>query len=102
MMDKFFRILTDVRVIVLAITIVAGVVINDKIESVTEMLRTANQTLAAIQQVLDIDPAVVTEMSETLNQGAQTVGEGFGNGGAEAVTRIGDAWNSFRQGTPSE
>lgn len=100
-MNVFLKIVTDVRVVVVVITIAAGAVINDKIESVTQMLVAANQTLQSIQQVLDIDPAVVTEMSERLNEGAQVVGEGFGNGGATVVTRIGEAWNNFGQ-TPTE
>lgn len=96
-MNKVLNIITDVRVIVVVITIIAGIVINDKIESVTQMLIAANQTLQSIQQVLDIDPAVVTEMSDKLNSGAQKVGEGIGEGGAEAVSRIGEAWNAFKK-----
>jgi len=90
-MNFFVKVLTDTRTV-----IAVGLYVDSKIQSVTEMLIAANATLETVQQLLSVDPEDVTKVSESLNVGAQTLGEGVGDGGAEVINRVGEAWNSFR------
>jgi len=93
------RLVTDVRTVLTVVTIAAGLFINSKIEGITEMLVAANTTLQTIERLISVDPNDITEVSNALNGGAQTLGEGVGEGGAEVVDRVGEAWNKFRTPT---
>lgn len=95
-MNFMVKVLTDTRTVIAAITVAVGLYVDSKIDSVTEMLVAANATLQTIQQLIDVDPTKITDVSETLNVGAQTVGEGIGEGGADVVNRVGEVWNNFR------
>lgn len=95
-MSFVMRVLTDTRTVIAAITVAVGLYIDSKIDSVTEMLAAANATLQTIQQLIDVDPTKIGDVSESLNIGAQTVGDGIGEGGANVVNRVSQAWNNLQ------
>jgi len=95
-MNKLWMVITDVRVILATITIVAGMYINSQIETITAALVAANTTLQTIERLISVDPNDITEVGEALKGGADTFGEGVGDGGAKVVERVGEAWNKFK------
>lgn len=91
------------QIIVLCIALAASVMIGGKIDSLTTLFATMNETMerveTSINTVMGIDPAELQMKAEALKESATTVGTGVGDGGAETVNRIGDAINRWREGT---
>lgn len=94
------------QVIVLCIALVAGGLIGGKIDKLIALSDSLGQTLERVEStvntVVGIDPTVLQEKAEALNESANTVGAGVGDGGAEVVNRIGDALQKFREGNTNE
>lgn len=94
------------QMIVLVIALTAGAVFGSKIDSLTTLFATMNETLTrvetSINTVMGIDPAELQGKADALRQSATTVGEGVGDGGAETVNRIGEAFQQWRNRNDTE
>jgi hypothetical protein len=90
------------QIIVLCIALTASLVISDKIDSLTKLFATANETLerveTSINTVIGIDPRLLQEKADGIAESATTVGKGVGDGGAETVKRVGEAFKQWREG----
>jgi hypothetical protein len=94
------------QVIVLAIALTASAVIGGKVDKLIELSDSVSETLERVETTINtvtgIDPAVLQEKANALNESAGIVGEGVGDGGAEVVNRIGDAIQKFRENNANE
>jgi hypothetical protein len=87
--------------IVLAIAVVIGLYVGDKIDKMVALSDSIGNTLERVETtvntVVGINPEVLNEKATAMKDGVTKVGEGFGDGGAETVNRIGEAWNNFKK-----
>jgi hypothetical protein len=94
------------QMIVLVIALTASLVIGGKIDAITNMFATMNETMtrveSSINTVMGIDPAALQERADALRDSATEVGVGVGDGGAETVNRVGDAINNWRNNRQDE
>jgi ABC-type multidrug transport system fused ATPase/permease subunit len=85
------------QVVVLVIAVVASVYITGSIEQLTQLFSSIDDAITSIERVVNtLDPAQVAEQSDALRDGAETIGQGIGTGGATVVDNIGSALQNFR------
>ena len=106
--DKFFNrqfwqmtlIAAFSQMIVLVIALTASLLIGGKIDAITNMFATMNETVtrveSSINTVMGIDPTALQARADALRDSATEVGVGVGDGGAETINRVGNAINNWR------
>lgn len=109
--DRFFNkqfwrmtlIATFSQIIVLVIALTVGAVFGGKIDQLTNLFATMNGTLerveSTINTVVNLDTDNLQEQATGIAESAGVLGEGVGDGGANAIDRIGEAWRTFGQGS---
>ena len=89
------------QIIVLVIALTAGAVFGGKIDQLTNLFATMNATLESVEStintVVGIDTGNLQEQAAGIAESADILGEGVGDGGANAIDRIGEAWRNFGQ-----
>ena len=94
------------QMIVLVIALTASMLIGGKIDSLTNLFATANETLirveTSINAVMGVDPVELQEKANALRDSATEVGVGVGDGGGEVVDRIGNALDRWKEGQNNE
>lgn len=85
------------QLIVLTIAIFVSMYIGNSLERLTDLFESVDGALARVESVVTgLDPAEIALQADALNQGAQVIGEGVGDGGAEVLDRVGNAWKEFK------
>ena len=85
------------QLIVLTIAIFVSMYIGNSLERLTELFESVDGALARVESVVTgLDPTEIALQADALNQGAQVIGEGVGDGGAEVLDRVGNAWKEFK------
>ena len=85
------------QLIVLTIAIFVSMYIGNSLERLTDLFESVDGALARVESVVTgLDPAEIALQADALNQGAQVIGEGVGDGGAEVLDRVGNAWREFK------
>jgi hypothetical protein len=109
MTEKFFNqefgrkvvVAVTAQTILLAVALTVGLTVSGKIDKLIQLSDSLNNTMMTftetVETAMGIDPEDLLEKADALRNGAETVGEGLGEGGSEVVDRVGDAWNNFRR-----
>lgn len=84
------------QLIVLVIAVGVSMYIGGYLDQMTSLFDSMNGALTSIQTILNVDPARITEISTSLNEGAAILGDGVGDGGASVVDKVGSAIINFR------
>lgn len=85
------------QLIVLTIAIFVSMYIGNSLERLTDLFESVDGALARVESVVTgLDPAEIALQADALNQGAQVIGVGVGDGGAEVLDRVGNAWKEFK------
>lgn len=94
------------QIIVLVIALTASAIFSDKIDQLTNLFATMNGTLERVETTINTVVGLDTENLQTQAAGiadsAGILGEGVGEGGADALTKISDAWKKFGQDTEAD
>lgn len=88
------QVLASLITLVIAITV--SLYVGGKIEKLTDLFDSVDAALGRIESLVEIGPEGIAEVSSAIDDSATVVGEAVGDGGAEIVDRVGDAWNNFR------
>lgn len=80
---------------VIALTI--GLYVGSKIDRLTDLFSTVNETLARVETIVEAGPEGIAAVSGAMNDGAETLGASVGEGSAAAIEKAGDAWRSWRR-----
>ena len=103
---RFWQILvvaTISQLIVLVIAVGVSMYIGGYLDKMTTLFESIDGAITSIERVVEnINPTEIAEVSEALNTGAQVLGDGVGEGGADVINKVGDAWNTFRNGETNE
>lgn len=85
------------QLIVLVIAVGVSLYVGGYLEQMTALFESIDNAVTTIERVVEnVNPEEIAEMSDALNNGAQVLGDGVGEGGADVVNKVGDAWNNFR------
>lgn len=110
-MTNFFNVAFWRQLVIMLIVLLVGVfsinmMLGAKIDQLITLSNSLNTTMTTftntVETAMGIDPAELQQKADALREGATTLGEGAGDGGAEIVNRVGEAWNAFRENKEDE
>lgn len=92
------------QIIILVIALGVSLYVGGYLDKMTSLFESIEGAVTSIERIVEnVNPAEIAEISDALNTGAQVLGEGVGEGGADVVNKVGEAWNTFRNnGTTDE
>ena len=94
------------QVVVLLLAISVTLILSGRIETLISLSDSLNQTMITftktIETAMNVDTAEIQSKAEDLSGSVSTLSDGIGDGGANVIEKVDDAWTDFTLGWPKD